>query len=66
MKDEYDGIMVCCPECDWKPANKLFLKLSMDAYRRRSVRKLKIACRRSYCNYAGIMEDWLSIYNDFD
>ncbi|MBM78362.1 MAG: hypothetical protein CL846_07755 [Crocinitomicaceae bacterium] len=65
MDKEYDGVMICCPKCDWQPLNEVFFKLSIDAYKRKSNRKIPIKCEKFYCNHSGLIEDWLFIYKEF-
>ena len=65
MIEEFDGVMICCPKCDWKPSNEIFLKLSIDSYERKSNKKIPIKCSQYYCHHSGTIEDWLFIYKEF-
>lgn len=62
MDKEFDGIMICCPKCDWQPFNELFFKLSIDAYDRSLDKRINIKCGKYLCNYSGFIENWLFIF----
>jgi hypothetical protein len=63
-ENEFEGLLLSCPKCDWEPTIELFYHLSLSVYLNNN--KLpKIQCHFFNCTYSGTLLEWLHLWKDF-
>jgi len=63
-ENEFEGLLLSCPKCDWEPSIELFYHLSLSVYLNNN--KLpEIQCRFIDCTYSGTLINWLHLWKEF-
>ena len=65
MEDfSFDGLTLCCPECNWAPRMEIFFHISLSVHLNN--KKLPMVhCRFMGCTYKGTLLDWVHFTVEF-